>query len=536
MKKYFLTLGLLAVTALGTLSLRADDTNAASTNAMATATNAVAAVATPASTNAPSMEQRMESVEAYFQNGDPTATYKDTNGNWTVNFALAGSIINTNLSNSTGANVSYPGAGHNAWLLTSTAFVLFMTLPGLALFYGGMVRRKNVLSVLAQCFLITGLVTILWVFVGYGMIFGGTGAPAKEDLISGWVGSPTICWMMKNVTSAPNPNYSYWVSENVYAMFQLMFAVITPALILGSIAERMKFKAIFVFMTLWMFLVYFTQGHAVWGINGYMNGVWNANAPIKAMDFAGGTVVHMTSGYSALVLALILGKRKGFGKENFAPHSLVLTYIGTGMLWVGWYGFNSGSAVAADVIAANAFTTTTIATAIASFVWPMWEWIVKGKPSVLGFCSGAVAGLVVITPACGYVTPQGSIWIGIAAGTICWFMCYKVKGWFGYDDALDTFGVHAIGGTTGAIMTGMLARNAVNPNFATNLSKYVTDSWFQPLVKELFKAVAITIVLSVIGTIIIAYITKLLVGLRPTEEVEITGLDESEHGESGYHG
>ena len=541
MKRIFLTLALAITTGMGALSLRADDTNAAATNAMAAATNAVAvastnaAAATPASTNAPSVEQRLESIEAYFQNGDPTATYKDTNGAWTVNFALGGSIINTNLSNSTGANVAYPGAGHNAWLLTSTAFVLFMTLPGLALFYGGMVRRKNVLSVLAQCFLITGLVTILWVFIGYGMIFGGTGAPDKEDVVSGWVGSPKICWMLNNVTSAPNPNYSYWVSENVYAMFQLMFAVITPALIIGSIAERMKFKAIFVFMTLWMIIVYFTQGHAVWGINGYMNGVWNAGAKIKAMDFAGGTVVHMTSGWSALALALILGKRKGFGKENFAPHSLVLTYIGTGMLWVGWYGFNSGSAVAADVIAANAFTTTTIATAVASFVWPMWEWLVKGKPSVLGFCSGAVAGLVVITPACGYITPQGSIWIGIAAGTICWFMCFKVKAWLGYDDALDTFGVHAIGGTTGAIMTGMLARNSVNPNFATNLSKYVTDSCFQPLVKEQLKAVAITIVLSVVGTFIIAYITKLLVGLRPTEEVEEAGLDVAEHGEEGYH-
>jgi Amt family ammonium transporter len=277
MKKYLLTLALVAGTTLGALSLRADDTNAPATNAVAAA---AAPAAAPAPTNAPSIEQRLESVEAYFSNGDPTAPYKDTNGNWTVNFGLAGNIINTNLSNSTGANVAYPGAGHNAWLLTSTAFVLFMTLPGLALFYGGMVRRKNVLSVLAQCFLITGLVTILWVFVGYGMIFGGTGAPGKEDVISGWVGSPTICWMMKNVTSAPNPNYSYWVSENVYAMFQLMFAVITPALIIGAIAERMKFKAIFVFMTLWMLIIYFTQGHAVWGINGYMNGVWNANAPI----------------------------------------------------------------------------------------------------------------------------------------------------------------------------------------------------------------------------------------------------------------
>jgi len=539
----------MAATAIATLNVRADGTNAPAAPAAAPAAPAAPAVPT----NTPSIEQRLESVEAYFQNGDPTLPYKDTNGNYTVNFNSGTYIINTNLVNSAGSFASYPGAGHNAWLLTSTAFVLFMTLPGLALFYGGMVRRKNVLSVLAQCFLITGLVTILWVVFGYGMIFGGTGNdltdPVKrladmkgEDWIGGWVGNPKVCWLLNNVTSAPNGNYSYWVSENVYAMFQLMFAVITPALILGSIAERMKFKAIFVFMTLWMVLVYFTQGHAVWGINGYMNGLWNAGAPIKAIDFAGGTVVHMTSGWSALILCLILGKRKGFGKENFAPHSLVLTYIGTGMLWVGWYGFNSGSAVAGDIIAANAFTTTTIATAIASFVWPMWEWVVKGKPSVLGFCSGAVAGLVVITPACGYVTPQGSIWIGVAAGTICWFMCYKVKAWLGYDDALDTFGVHAIGGTTGAIMTGMLARTAANPNFALNLNNpsinkttYVTDKLFQPLVMEQLKAVAITIVLSVIGTIVIAFITKVLVGLRPTEEVEMVGLDESEHGEVGYH-
>jgi Amt family ammonium transporter len=544
MKKYLLTLGLIAATALCVTNLRADDTNAAATNAAPAAaapaaTNAAAAT-TPPLTNGPSMEQRLESVEAYFQNGDPTAMYKDTNGNWTVNFALAPSIINTNLANSTGANVSFPGAGHNAWLLTSTALVLFMTLPGLALFYGGMVRKKNVLSVIAQCFLITGLTTILWVVCSYGMIFGGDGTASgplgmTHDWIKGIVGNPMMCWMFNNVTSAPNPGYSYWVSENVYAMFQLMFAIITPALIIGSIAERMKFKAICVFMTLWILVIYNTQGHMVWGVNGAMNGVWNANASIHAMDFAGGTVVHMTSGYTALVLCLILGKRKGWGKENFAPHSLVLTFIGTGMLWVGWYGFNSGSAVAGDVIAANAFTTTTIATAIASFVWPMWEWIVRGKPSVLGFCSGAVAGLVVITPACGYVTPQGSIWIGIAAGTICWFMCYKVKSWFGYDDALDTFGVHAIGGTTGAIMTGMLARNSVNPNFATNMSKYVTDHYFQPLLWEQCKVVAITIVLSVVGTVILAYITKVLVGLRPTEEVEVAGLDEAEHGEVGYH-
>jgi Amt family ammonium transporter len=504
MKKYLLTFVLITTVAFAALPLRADSTNAAP--------------ATPPPLPAASLDQRVAALEAYIANTDPTAPLKDTNGTQVVSDTIIGN----------------PGPGHNAWLMTSTAFVLFMTLPGLALFYGGLVRRKNVLSVLAQCFLITGLVTILWVFVGYGMIFGGTGAAAKEDVITGVVGSPTIDWMLNNVTSAPNSNYAYWVSENVFAMFQLMFAIITPALIIGAIAERMKFKAIVIFMTLWMFIVYFTQGHMIWGINGMMNGVWNAKASIKAIDFAGGTVVHMTSGWSALILCLILGKRTGFGKVNFAPHSMVLTYIGTGMLWVGWYGFNAGSAVAADVVAANAFTTTTIATAVASFVWPMMEWITRGKPSVLGFCSGAVAGLVVITPACGFVTPQGSIWIGIAAGIIPWFFCYKVKGWFGYDDALDTFGVHAIGGTTGAIMTGMLARNSVNANLATNLKGYVTDSCFQPLVWEQLKAVGITLVLAVVGTVVIAYITKALVGLRPSEEVEISGLDIAEHGEEGY--
>jgi Amt family ammonium transporter len=532
MKKYFLTLALLAITAFSVTSLRADDTNAmaAATNAMAAATNA--APATPAPLPAASVEQRLESVEAYFSNGDPTASLKDTNGNIVVT-----SPIMSSLSNSLGSTYTYPGAGHNAWLLTSTALVLFMTLPGLALFYGGLVRKKNVLSVLAQCFLITGLVTILYIICGYGMIFGGAGGAAGMtlDWWYGIVGNPVVCWMFKNVTSAPNPGYSYWVSENVYAMFQMMFAIITPALIVGSIAERMKIKAILVFMTLWMFVVYFTQGHMVWGVNGIMNGCWNADAKIHGLDFAGGTVVHMTSGWSGLILCIILGKRLGFGKENFTPHSIVLTYIGASMLWVGWYGFNSGSAVAADIIAANAFTTTTIATAVGSFVWPMWEWIVKGKPSVLGFCSGAVAGLVLITPACGYVLPSGAIWIGIAAGTIPWFFCYKVKGWLGMDDALDAWSVHGIGGMCGAIMTGMLARNAANPNIATNLKAYVTDSWFQPQLWEQLKTVGVTLLLVIVGTIFCAYVTKVLVGLRVSEEVEMTGLDTTEHGEEGYH-
>jgi Amt family ammonium transporter len=543
MKRILLTFALVATTALGVYTSRADDTNApamASTNAAPAAamasTNAVAAW----TTNAPTTEQRLESVEAYFQNSDPTATYKDTNGNWTVNFALGASIINTNLINSVGNYVSYPGAGHNAWLLASTALVLFMTLPGLALFYGGLVRKKNVLSVLAQCFLITGLTTILWYICSYGMIFGGDGTPTgplgmTNDWIKGIVGNPKVCWMFKGVTSAPNPGYSYWVSENVYSMFQLMFAIITPALIVGSIAERMKFKAICVFMTLWILLVYNTQGHMVWGVNGYMNGCWNAAATIHGLDFAGGTVVHMSSGWSGLVLCIILGKRIGYPKEPMPPHSIVLTYIGASMLWVGWYGFNSGSAVAGDIISANAFTTTTLATAVGSFVWPMWDWIVKGKPTVLGFCSGAVAGLVLITPACGYVLPSGAMWIGIAAGTIPWFMCYKVKGWLGMDDALDAWSVHGVGGMCGAIMTGMFARNAANPNLATNLSKYVTDKIFQPQLIEQLKTVVVSLVLFIVGTIVIAYITKALVGLRPTEEIEIAGLDLAEHGEEGYH-
>ena len=471
----------------------------------------------PAAPPAPTLDQRISAVEAYINNGDPTAALKvgpkDKDGNATIPDGL------------TTPTVGVPGPGHNAWQMTSAALVLFMTLPGLFLFYGGLVRRKNVLSVAAQCFFIAGMVTILWWICGYSLVFHSGGK---------FLGGMGFAFL-KDVTSAPNTDYSYWVSQNVFSMYQLMFAIITPALILGAIAERLKFSAMCLFMVLWMFIVYFPQAHMVWGIDGFMNGVWNANATIKAIDFAGGTVVHMTSGWSALVLCIILGKRIGFGKENMAPHSMVLCMVGTGMLWVGWYGFNAGSSVASDVVGANAFMTTTLATAVASFVWPMMEWIVRGKPSILGFCSGAVAGLVVITPACGFVTANGSVIIGIAAGLIPWFFCYKVKGWFGYDDALDTFGVHAVGGTLGALLTGVLARNAANPNLATNLKDYVTDSPTQKLVLEQIKAIGLTLVLAIVGTIIIAYIVKALVGLRPSAEVETEGLDISEHGEEGYH-
>jgi Amt family ammonium transporter len=386
-----------------------------------------------------------------------------------------------------------------------------------------LVRRKNVLSVLAQCLGIAGLVTILWYVCGYSIAFHASSG-------NGFWG--TMDWkFLAGVDSSPNTDYGAWVSHNVYSMYQLMFAIITPALIIGAIAERMKFSAILLFVALWMFVVYFPLAHMVWGVDGWMNGVWNKDAGIKAIDFAGGTVVHMSSGWSALVLCLILGKRLGFGKEPMPPHSMVLCMVGTGMLWVGWYGFNAGSAVAADGIAANAFMTTTLATAVASFVWAMAEWVTRGKPSVLGFCSGAVAGLVVITPACGFVTAKGAMIIGVAAGLIPYFACWKIKAWLGYDDALDTFGVHAVGGTLGAFLTGVLATPTVNANLSTNLASIVRHTlWLEQI-----KAIAVTLVLAVVGTTVIAFIVKAVLGLRVSEEVETSGLDLAEHGEEGYH-
>jgi Amt family ammonium transporter len=384
------------------------------------------------------------------------------------------------------------------------------------------VRKKNVLSVLAQCLGIAGLVTIIWWACGYSLVFAdGTGP---------FIGNLKFKFL-QGVDALANTNYAYWVSQNVFSMYQLMFAIITPALIVGAVAERMKFSAILLFVGLWMFIVYFPLAHMVWGVNGFMNGVWNADAKIKAIDFAGGTVVHMSSGWSALILCLLLGKRLGFGKQPMPPHSMVLCMVGTGMLWVGWYGFNAGSAVAADGVAANAFATTTLATAVASFAWGMAEYILKGKPSILGFCSGAVAGLVVITPACGFVNMSSAVWIGILAGLIPFFACYKIKSWLGYDDALDTFGVHAVGGTLGALLTGIFATPAVNSNLNTNLKDIVGNTlWIEQL-----KAIGVTLLLAIVGTTIIAYIVKAVVGLRVSEEVEITGLDLAEHGEEGYH-
>lgn len=469
----------------------------------------------------PDRDERLTDIEAYFNN------------------SARGNVANTNLD----CFIPGPGPGHNAFQMICTALVLFMTLPGLALFYGGLVRRKNVLSVLAQCLGIAGLVTILWWLCGYSLAFSRDGA------FKGFLGS--LRWkFLSGVDSMPNTDYAHWVSQNVYCMYQLMFAIITPALIVGSIAERMKYSAILLFITLWMFIVYFPLAHMVWGADGLMNGVGNAAAKIRAMDFAGGTVVHMSSGWSALILCLILGKRTGFGKEPMPPHNMVFCMIGTGMLWVGWYGFNAGSAVGADVIAANAFTTTTLATAVASFTWAMAEYVLRGKPSVLGFCSGAVAGLVVITPACGFVTCNGAVIIGIIAGIVPFLACWKLKAALRYDDALDTFGVHAVGGTLGAFLTGVLASPRANPNLVNNLAAVgnkleaanaATQNGLAGLVArhlawiEQLKAIGLTLCLAVVGTIIIAYIVKAIVGLRVSLEVETAGLDLAEHGEEGYH-
>ena len=443
----------------------------------------------------PSVEERLADLEAY------------------VNNAARATASNTNVT----SKIAGPGPGHNAWQMTSTALVLFMTLPGLALFYGGLVRKKNVLSVLAQCMGIAGLVTILWWAIGYSLSFGAGNAIIGDAAYA----------MFKGVEPGNVGAGYYWISDSMWAMFQLTFAIITPALIIGAIAERMKFISVLLFVALWMFAVYFPFAHMVWSTTGLMCGPLNKEATIKALDFAGGTVVHMTSGWSALVLCIILGKRKGLGREPMTPHSMTLCMVGTGMLWVGWYGFNAGSALGADAIASNAFTTTTLAAATAGFVWPMIEWITRGKPSVLGFCSGIVAGLVVVTPACGFVTPSSAVIIGVLAGIVPYLACSFLKKMLGYDDALDTFGVHGVGGTLGAILTGLMADEKANS---------VVAGLKTGLLGAQLKAVVLTIVWSVVATAIIAFIVKAVVGLRPTEEVEVNGLDLAEHGEEGYHG
>jgi Amt family ammonium transporter len=412
-------------------------------------------------------------------------------------------------------------SGDNAWMLVSAALVLMMTGPGLALFYGGLVRQKNVLAIMMQSFALMALITVLWALVGYSLCFG-TGR---------FIGNFELAFL-RGVGAAPNPDYAATIPQSTFMVYQLMFAVITPALITGATAERMKFSGTVLFMTLWFFIVYAPMAHMVWGKGGFLNASLGGKFP--TLDFAGGTVVHITSGVSALVCALYLGKRFGYPKQPMPPHNLVLSFTGACLLWVGWFGFNAGSALASNSLASSAFVATHFGAAAAAIGWSVAEWIKNGRPSALGAISGAVAGLVAITPAAGFVGPRSALGIGFIAGVFCYWMVTKFKAMFGYDDALDAFGVHGAGGTIGAILTGVCARTSINAIFGEGKPVGGLDGhWGQ--VGNQVVGVLFAWVFALVGTIVILKIVDLLTGLRVAEEHEIEGLDITLHGEEGYN-
>lgn len=416
-------------------------------------------------------------------------------------------------------------AGDNAWMLVCSALVLMMTGPGLALFYGGLVRKKNVLATMMQSFILMAVITVLWALVGYSLSFA-KGSPFFGGL---------EYLMLKGVGTEPS-GYAATIPHLTFMVFQLMFAIITPALITGAFAERMKFSAMLLFCTLWALVVYFPLAHMVWGDGGYLNAFLGGKIP--ALDFAGGTVVHISSGFSALVCALYLGKRLGYPKTQMMPHSLVLSVIGACLLWVGWFGFNAGSAVAAGGLASNAFVTTHFGAAAAVLGWLLMEWIRLGKPTVLGGVSGAVAGLVGITPAAGFVTPMAALVIGFVAGVICFIAVTEVKKRLGYDDSLDAFGVHGVGGFTGAILTGIFANSAVNTVFKDEAGNALPSGLLEGNPKQVLNqliAAVIAIVLGMVASLVILKIVDLLVGVRVSGENETLGLDLSQHGEEGYN-
>ncbi|HET8637985.1 MAG TPA: ammonium transporter [Acidobacteriaceae bacterium] len=414
----------------------------------------------------------------------------------------------------------------NSWMLASAAMVLLMTGPGLALFYGGLVRRKNVLSILMQCIAMMSIITVLWAVLTYSLAF---------DSGTAFFGGLHHLFL-RGVGLAPDPDYSSTIPLQTFMIYQLMFAIITPALIVGAFAERMKFSAMALFLTLWSIIVYTPMAHMVWGKGGFLSASLGGAFP--CLDFAGGTVVHVTSGVSALVCALYLGKRVGYPREAMPPHSVVLSFIGACLLWFGWFGFNAGSALGAGTLATSAFVNTQFGAAAAALTWAAAEWLHRGKPSALGVISGAVAGLVAITPAAGFVQPMSALVIGAIAGVFCYFMVVKVKSWFGYDDSLDAFGVHGAGGTLGAILTGIFASSAVNPIFkdaktgAVLPSGVIDGNWHQLL--NQFVGVALAWGVSVVGTLVLLKFVDLVVGLRVAREHEIEGLDVTQHGEEGY--
>ncbi len=414
--------------------------------------------------------------------------------------------------------------GDNAWMLVSAALVLLMTGPGLALFYGGLVRRKNILGTMMQSFAMMGLVTILWAILGYSLAFGHGNS---------YIGGLEHAFL-RGVGLGPS-GYAPTIPEQTYMVYQLMFAIITPALITGAFAERMKFGAMALFLSLWSLLVYSPMAHMVWGIGGLLN---SAGGKFPSLDFAGGTVVHVTSGVSALVTALYLGKRIGYPKTAMPPHSMVLSFIGACLLWVGWFGFNAGSALSAGPLATSAFVNTHFAAAAAALGWTIAEWIHNGKPTALGAISGAVAGLVAITPASGFVQPMAALLIGLAAGFFCFFMVFMVKSRFGYDDSLDAFGVHGMGGTLGALLTGVFAVSSINAAFGADsagkpIPTGVLDGHWGQLLNQV-AGVAVAWVLSALGTLILLFVVDKVVGLRLSPDDENAGLDLSQHGEEGY--
>ena len=414
----------------------------------------------------------------------------------------------------------------NAWMLTSAALVLMMTGPGLALFYGGLVRKKNVLATMMQSFAMMAIISVLWALVNYSLAFGpGT------SFIGGLHNA-----FLRGVGLTPEPDYAATIPLQTFMIYQLMFAIITPALVTGAFAERMKFSGMALFLTLWSIVVYSPMAHMVWGKGGLLNASLGGRFP--TLDFAGGTVVHITSGVSALVCALYLGKRVGYPKEAMPPHSVVLSFIGACLLWVGWFGFNAGSALGSSPLATSAFVNTHFGAAAAALSWALAEWIRNGKPSALGAISGSVAGLVAITPAAGFVQPFSAIVIGLIAGAFCYFMVIKVKSWFGYDDSLDAFGVHGAGGTIGAILTGIFASSVINPIFkdpktgAALPSGAIEGNWHQ--VGNQLMGVAIAWAISIVGTLILLKLVDMTVGLRVPSDDEVEGLDLTQHGEEGY--
>lgn len=421
----------------------------------------------------------------------------------------------------------------NAWMLTSSALVLLMTAPGLAMFYGGLVRKKNVLSVMMQCVFLMGMLSVVWALWGYSLAFGGNGSERP------WIGSPEFLFM-QNVERTWNADANSvetpmegTIPRLTHMLFQGMFFIITPALICGAFAERMRFPAMALFMLLWGTVVYCPLAHWVWdgGILAYGSPVAWAGG---ALDFAGGTVVHISSGVSALVCALLIGKRLGFGTEQMPPHNLTYTILGAAMLWIGWFGFNAGSALNATGLAAAAFAATHLAAAAGGLGWASMEWCLRGRPTVLGFSSGVVAGLVCITPASGYVTPMPAVLMGVAAGVVCYLACTSLKNHFKYDDSLDAFGVHGVGGTLGALLTGVFATRATtDPVVSGGKALGLIDGSIHLLIGQIV-AVVVTWILASVGTFILLKIVDALVGLRVTPESEIQGLDLSEHGEEGY--